>query len=503
MFPTGQDFRVMAQHTETGILIHEAASKNILWANPAACRMFGFTLEELRPLKAHHMSSPERQYRREVGVAWLQEAVNHGVSRKRWKYRDKNGRDFLTDAVATHLRFADGPVVMVQFRSIAQEMEREAELTRATDYLSRIMAHASAGIVLLDDDERIVDASPFVSELLGLPPERLVGHRLDELATVTLATGAVAPAEALHAPGHPTELLLEIRRDGAADPDRREPVRWLSAHVENVPHDGITSAMVVVRDITVRVELERRHDLQEANLQYLARYNAMGDMAMAIAHELGQPLAAAGNFLSGLLSRIDAGRVDERDLRYGLDRALRQLTRAADIVASVKGYVQRIESPAGPQDLNAIMAESLYFVGLRAAAAHVRVEAEYAEEALPITGEHILIGQVIINFCVNAIDEAALPTTTDKRITVRSWADGDWVCCSVRDHGRGLGHVLGAQGAGLGADRLAGAFTTKEDGAGIGLVVSERIVERHLGEVLIEANEPSGTVITLRLPRAG
>ncbi|WP_438947165.1 PAS domain-containing protein [Tsukamurella asaccharolytica] len=64
MFPTQHDALEMVVRTSTGILIHDAATKEILWANPAAQRMFGFTLEELTPLKAHHMSSQERQFRR-------------------------------------------------------------------------------------------------------------------------------------------------------------------------------------------------------------------------------------------------------------------------------------------------------------------------------------------------------------------------------------------------------------------------------------------------------
>ena len=117
MFPTRRDFEQMCLHSGMGILIHEASSKNILWANPSACRMFGFTLEELKPLKAHHMSAQERQYRRELGVAWLQAAVIYGSSRKQWKYRTKDGTDFLTDCRATLVEFEDCLAVMVEFRS--------------------------------------------------------------------------------------------------------------------------------------------------------------------------------------------------------------------------------------------------------------------------------------------------------------------------------------------------------------------------------------------------
>ncbi len=76
--------------------------------------------------------------------------------------------------------------------------------------------------------------------------------------------------------------------------------RWLLGNIEVVEHDGIRSTMVTVRDITTRTQMERENQYQQANLQYMARYNAMGDMAMTIAHELGQPpLAAAGNYLKG------------------------------------------------------------------------------------------------------------------------------------------------------------------------------------------------------------
>lgn len=504
LFPTGRDFREMALRTETGVLIHEAATKNILWANPAACRMFGFTLEELRPLKAHHMSSSEKQYRREVGVAWLQDAVNHGVSRKRWKYRSKDGRDFLTDAVATLVPFDDGPVVMVQFRGIDEEVGLEAELERTSDYLSRLMSYASAGLLLLDEQGRVLDVSPLVSQLFGRFPERMIGETLESLAEVNEPAGSSDTwRRTLEQVGVPVELRLKVALDDGT-------TRWLSGQAEKVDHDGMTSTVLAVRDITSKVEMEQAHEYQETNLQYLARYNAMGDMAMIIAHELGQPLAAAGNFLSGILTRLDSGRYTDHDIRYAVERARQQLGRSADIVSSVKRYVQRIESPVTVSDLNAITTESLYFARLRASEHGVDIDCELAEGALPISGEQILIGQVIINYCFNAIDEmAAVADPEQRRVRVRTFIEGDRACCAIEDWGRGLEQ---AQQQDLPEGRLRHSttgnrllmapFSAKQDGAGIGLVLSERIVERHDGEVVVSDNDPCGTVITMRLPLA-
>lgn len=491
MFPTGRDFEQMAVHTATGILIHEAVSKNILWANPAACRMFGFTLEELRPLKAHHMSGHEQKYRRATGVAWLEEAVVRGDSNRQWMYRRRDGQEFLTEAVATRIELDDGPAVMVQFRGIDEEVEVRAELQRATGYLQRIMAYASAGVVLLDDENRIVDTSPFAAQLFGAPKDQILGRRLDEIVTVQPPLDDPLVAASLEERSGPTELRLRPRHEGA-------PV-WLSGQVENVAHDGIESRVLAVRDITSKVELELEAARRDAELQRLSRQDAMGDMAMTIAHELGQPLAATNNFLRGAVARMDAPGSHDKALRYGIDNAMQQLTRASAIVASVKRYVQRTESPATRIDLNDVARESLYFADLTAADNGVIIDQVLCQDALPIMGEQVLLGQVILNLAINAIEEVAPLSADRRRIVVHTYVEDGHACCTVVDEGRGLNPDLdGAATSG---------FLRKSDGAGIGLMLCERILERHGGELDISPNRPlghdhapRGTRVGVRIP---
>ncbi|WP_227999256.1 PAS domain-containing sensor histidine kinase [Nocardia australiensis] len=478
----------MILNTGTGILIHEAGSKNILWANPAACRMFGFTLEELKPLKAHHMSSQEVQYRREVGVAWLQSAVVHGSSRKQWKYRSKEGADFLTDARATLVRCEDGPVVMVEFRNISEEVELQEELSWVSESLQRIMTHTAAGIVLLDNDNHIDDISPLAAQLFGRTPAELSGVHLEDLGRCEPRLTSEHVTERLGNASGSVSIQQEVIKDD-------ETTAWLAGELEIVAHDGIQSRVLTVRDVTDRVEWERKHAYQEANLQYLSRYHAMGDMAMILAHELGQPLAASTNYLSGLKARLSAETVDARGLAYGIDQVDKQLRRAVDIVTSVKRYVRRIESTTALMDLNETVEESLYFVRLRAAEQGVRVYSAIPERSFFIHGESVLIGQVIINLCVNAIDEIVRPTTEIKELAVETGQIDDNAYICIRDQGRGM--------TGVPSDRLAsGVFSAKQDGSGIGLIISEHIVERHGGAIEYLQNEPRGTAVKVVLPLA-
>ena len=477
MFPTGKDFEQMSLHTSTGVLIHEAVSKNILWANPSACRMFDFTLEELKPLKAHHMSGQEKQYRRAVGVAWLQDAVVHGRSHRHWMYRRRDGQEFLTDALAVRIELEDGPAVMVQFREIAEEIEVREELERATSYLQRIFAYASAGVILLDEDTRIIDTSPLAARLFGGAKEAVLGHRLDDIVTVSPPLDDPAVVAALTERSRTVELRLQPR--SGEDPP------WLSGQLETVAHDGIESRILAVRDITGKVALEQEAAHRDAELQRVTRENAMGDMAMTIAHELGQPLAASNNYLKGVVARMDAPDPQVAAVRYGIDSALQQLARASEIVASVKRYVQRTETPSSSVDLTDVVRDGLYFARISAAEQSVVIDADLAGSPLRVSGEGVLLGQVVLNLLTNAIREFT-PLSADRRcIQVRTFEEDGRACCAVVDEGRGIP-------AGLDGATPSGFVRSTGGGAGIGLMLCERIVERHGGELEITPNHPFG-----------
>ena len=103
------------------------------------------------------------------------------------------------------------------------------------------------------------------------------------------------------------KALATPRPDGSATSIRLELSRldktkvWVGASCQHLEleHD-LKGTLVLLHDITDQVAAEEQHRRDLEHLNYLGRYNAMGDMAMAIAHELGQPLAAATNFVDGM-----------------------------------------------------------------------------------------------------------------------------------------------------------------------------------------------------------
>lgn len=486
MLPTDRDFRTMAQANRTGILVHDAKTKAILWANEAACAIFGFTLEELLPLKAHHMSSPEKSFRRAIGVGWLQEAVDKGSSRRQWKYLSKDGRPFLTDAEATAVEFDCGSVIMVQFNILNESDTETAAPDLSSASVNRVLALTGATTIVLDNAYRIDHCSPTATEVLGQPEDRLIGQKIWEIGECTPKLELESIQRRVEQSEIPVELYIRSETANGED-------KYLKGFLENHEHDGLVSKLVILRDWTASRRLEEERAYHQAELHYQSRYKAMGDMALLLAHELGQPLSAARNYATALPYRLPTNQ-PLQDVRNGLHHIEKQLERASSIVASARNYVKRIESSISAADLNGIVEESLYFIRLKARDLNIAVRVDLTKEPLPVEVDKTLIGQVILNLCFNALEEVSHPAVQSKAITISTGSLDSIVWCEVGDYGRGLKRDA--------EDSLArGAFSAKDGGAGIGLIVSEQIMDRHQGRITYMLRDPQGTIARMELPR--
>lgn len=478
----------MVTHLKFCILIHDGQTKDILWANPAACEMLGFTLEELRPLKAPDMSGAASRYRRSVGRRWLQRAMDEGISRTEWKYKNKAGTEFLTEATAIRLDLAERQVVMVQFRNMEHEEELKTDLQRTESRLRAFIGSMGDGIIVVDESGLISYASESSELQLGCSTEELVGSRFTDLWTAEsyAEQGSFLAGPAM-APQTGTIRLERQFPDGTR--------RWFGVSCQPIDlEQDLRGALLYLHDITDRIHDEEEQQRNQDHMNYLARHNVMGDMAMALAHEFGQPLAAATNFISGLQRRLVSGQGSYEALSYGLDNAQRQIERANELLNSLKSYVGKLESSEQIVDLNKIVRESLYFIRLSAERARTEVRLELHPGPILVRCEKVLVGQVILNLSRNAIQEMEAFPADERTITIATTPVEDTGEFEVRDRGRGLAHFPDGR-------IFDGAFTTKESGSGIGLALSHRIITRLGGTISADELQPRGSSFSFRLPR--
>jgi two-component system, LuxR family, sensor kinase FixL len=489
-FPAEDDFQHLLDALTSCVLLHDARTKAIVWANRAACAALGFSVEELRPLKAPDMTRPESKYRREIGVGAMDRAIEAGRPQQfEWCYRSRAGTDMLSEAIAIHVPLRERDVVMVQFRDISAEEATRQALRRHEARLREFMQDLDEGIAVLTPQGAVQFVSESGRRVLRLAPEQAFGDVLDYCSETDrdrlIAQLRDAPRVC---PSEPQRYRI-TRRDGTSG--------WLRITCRRVGiEDDLDGLLVRFRDISDEVSIEAARRAEARMLEYAGRYNAMGEMAAVIAHELSQPLAAVRNFVEGAIRRLDAGGV-VGDAVWGLRNADRQAEHAALIIKSVREYIVRREPTVSVVDLREILADVAYFIELRAKEAGVTVTLTQAASALPIRCERVLIGQVMLNLAFNAIEALAGAEHAPRALTLGTapLAGGYAELCAV-DNGPGVADGM--------HERLFEGFSSsKAGGNGIGLSLCKSIVTRHGGRIRARRAEGGGLDCRVALPLAG
>lgn len=276
--------------------------------------------------------------------------------------------------------------------------------------------------------------------------------------------------------------------------------------------------------------------LQETQLQMVQQEKlaGIGQLAAGIAHEINNPLGfVLSNFevlqkyLARLVEMLDAygelhrlaaetdggtlrkeaDRIDALARRIRLDHVVGDLpplfgetrdgiNRVGEIVKALRMFSRVDQQDEYVEyDLNA---------GIRNTLTVARNEIKYVARVEQDLGDipHIealggLINQVLLNLVFNATQAIAVKDTGDEGvITIRSFRDGDSVCCSVEDNGVGIPEEIIQ-------DIFNPFFTTKPvgQGTGLGLSVSyDIVVNKHGGQISVASKAGEGALFTIRLP---
>jgi two-component system, LuxR family, sensor kinase FixL len=486
-YPAEEDFHSLLDALTLCVLLHDAETKAIVWANRAACDALGFTLEEMLPLKAPDMTRPVPKYRREIGVGAMDRSITDGPQVYEWCYRSRSGVDMLSEAIATYVPLRERAVVMVQFRDISAEDALRQTLRRYESRLREFMQDLGEGVAVLTRSGEVEFISESGRRVLGVEEDAPMGGVLDYCnerdRDRLIEQLENAPRIQPSAP----QRYRITRRDGAT--------RWLRITCRRIEiEDDLNGRLIHFRDISDEVAIEEARRTEARLLEYAGRYNAMGEMATAIAHELSQPLAAVRNFIEGAIRRLaQPGPVD--DAIWGLRSADRQAEHAALIIKSVREYIVKREPTEAHADLRDVLTDVAYFIELRAREAGVTVLIEQASDALPVFCERVLIGQVILNLAFNAIDALTEVDTRHRQLRLVTNLRGKEAVVDVIDNGPGVPADTHS--------RLFDGFSSSKVGSnGIGLSLCKNIVTRHGGEIHAKPARSGGLACSFSLPLA-
>ena len=265
---------------------------------------------------------------------------------------------------------------------------------------------------------------------------------------------------------------------------------WFAMSVEALERsDGGGGGVVTLRNVTASREAQLEIEEQRRELSHLARVGVLGQLSGALAHELNQPLAAISNNVQAAARLLNRQPADVEEVNAILRDILSDDLRAAQVIHRLTALLRRGETHLQPMNASDLLKEVLEIAHAELVTRHVSVQTSIAPDLPLILGDRVQLQQVLLNLILNACEAMSATPVADRCLVFTATTIASrFVDVSVRDHGTGIPPTL--------IDRLFEPFvTTKAEGLGLGLSISQTIVAAHGGRLWAENNPDGGATL--------
>ncbi len=476
-------FRAIFRRSHDAILIFDPELDALLDASPSACDMLGYSRDELlrqRP-SAIHAHEPAAFAR------FVERIRADGAARTdQLTCLDRQGEAVPCEIAASWLGLGERAWVMAIIRDVRDRRRMEARLREAEQRYRDLYVRAPFAYFSVDAGGRIRLANRAAAELLGR--EDLVGSAVLDLYDPDRPEGRPR-----------AERLLERFRAGEEIRGEELAMRaadgrtvWIALSVSPVLDEAgaVVASRSIAEDVTARKLAEEE---LAASLADLERVNGeLQQLAFGVAHDLAAPLRTVSAYTRLLQARYRAYLDDDAaELAGFVEDGAAQLRRLSE---GLLGYAEAGEAreEPGEVDVGALVERTCRALAAEIAESGARVDVG----ALPtVWGEERGLGMVVQNLVGNALRYA----TPGQRPLVEVAAHrepGAWRF-EVVDDGIGIDPAM--------HERVFGMFARGKDhgqrgGAGIGLAVCRRVVERHGGRIWVRSAPGQGSAFCFTVP---
>lgn len=219
---------------------------------------------------------------------------------------------------------------------------------------------------------------------------------------------------------------------------------------------------------------------------------AVGQLAFGIAHEIRNPL---GIILGGV--DFVGSRILEKDavIDESIGKIKQAIDRANTIILSLLKFSRTSKLDFQTVSINQLVNDVLALIANQACLQKIKVESELPGEDILMEADPTMLRQAFFNLCINAFD--AMPSGGELRVRLSAAAGSAQSFLEISDKGSGMPDDV--------VRRIFDPFfTTKETGkgTGLGLTITQLIVERHHGSISVKSEVNKGSSFTVILPRA-
>ncbi len=269
--------------------------------------------------------------------------------------------------------------------------------------------------------------------------------------------------------------------------------------VEVSADPSMTDLETVLQTVSLQVSsvVEQLHDRHREVIR-ADQLAAVGQLAAGLAHELRNPLMCMKTLVQSARRRGDGAHFDSRDLAV-LDE---EICRLENLLQAFLDFARPPRPETRSVDLTRVVHHTVNFLSPRAAGRNVAIQCQLSSRPLIVQADEVQLRQVLLNLLLNALD--AVHNGGEIVVDARHDVEGlpgertdsrcrPCVSLRVSDNGHGL--------PARDRDRIFEPFfSTKDTGLGLGLAISQRIMEAHGGELVARDRAGGGAVFQIRLP---
>lgn len=370
-----------------------------------------------------------------------------------------------SDLLVSNRRLASAHQALQQSTEVSEQRRR---------YLETILENVAAGVIALDEHNRIATINRFAEELLAIKPSAYLGREYHEVLPRQHALIVESFLAELDATGRSTierHLRVTIRRGETLS---------LQVNVTRmVDERGRPIGFVILFD-------------NLTNLEKAQRLAAWQEVARRIAHEIKNPLTPI---------QLSAQRLRKRYLdRIGEDRDIFD-----QCTATIVAQVDEIKKLAGEfsdfarmpklrretADLGRLAEEVVFLY--REAHRTLTITCRIDPALAPFPFDAVQVKRVLINLVDNAVAVLGDSGAIEVRVGPAPESDPPMALLQVADNGPGIP-------ADVRLRIFEPYFSTRKSGTGLGLAIAHTIVSEHGGTIRCRDNQPTGTVFTVELP---
>lgn len=407
--------------------------------------------------------------------------ARHGAAGSLNVYR-RHPHTFTRDELDLVAGFADVVGAALENAHLREKMAGAvAELAAQRATLASIVQNAADGIVLIDDQWRVLLLNPACERLTGWRAAEVVGqlcsqflrcHHCDEEPLCENAC-PMLPIFNLSSAAVPYRELLVNTRDGG---ERWVGVSW------SVARDGPSrrpTAVMVLRDITAAKEVDQMKSA----------------IIGLVSHELRTPLTSI-RMLSELLLEHPFDSAEGRGVLSDIAVESQRLGQLVDSILEVA----RIEGGQVPLHLEPVPLQPLVAAAVALLSAQSAIhtfQVEVPEDFPRVRADPERLRQILDNLLGNAVKYSP----TGGSVTIRAVAAADEAYVSATDEGLGIApeeltHLFEP------FRRIGSPDVARVPGTGLGLHIARSLLERQGGRIWAESTPGEGSTFTFALPLA-